>query len=206
MSGGAQLNSGSTALPYIQTTTAATTSSYVTTYVTQWYDQSGNNRHATQSVSTQQPIIVSSGSLITLKGKPSIYFDSVNDAMLTPTLLNKPYAVILVAQQEVGSYTQRIINSPTRNSLIAITRVQETVAAAGDISSGSIGLVNTPYVVSLVNDTTSSQVYSNTVNKTTTFNNNDFGLMNFGASGVYNEPAQAFCFRNYCLYRIKSSC
>ena len=161
-------------------------------YVAQWYDQSGNARHATQTTGSKQPIIVSSGSLITLQGKPSIYFDATDDAMSTTTLLNRPYAVFLLAQQQASSYIQRIINSPTRNSLIAITRVQETVAAAGDISSVPIGLVNTPYVVSLVNDTTSSQVYSNTVNKTTTFNNNDFGVMTFGALGVYNEPAQAF--------------
>jgi hypothetical protein len=35
-------------------------------YVTRWYDQSGNDRHATQSVTTDQPLILSSGSIITL--------------------------------------------------------------------------------------------------------------------------------------------
>jgi surface protein len=43
-------------------------------YVTRWYDQSGNDNHATQSVATNQPLILSSGSIVTDNGKPAIYF------------------------------------------------------------------------------------------------------------------------------------
>jgi hypothetical protein len=48
-------------------------------YHNQWYDQSGNNRHATQTTSSElgsQPLIVSSGSLVTENGKPALRFDS----------------------------------------------------------------------------------------------------------------------------------
>ena len=41
-------------------------------YVTTWYDQSGNGYNATQSTATNQPQIVSSGSVITLNSKPAI--------------------------------------------------------------------------------------------------------------------------------------
>jgi hypothetical protein len=41
-------------------------------FVTTWYDQSGNNRNATQTTAANQPQIVSSGNLILVNGKPSI--------------------------------------------------------------------------------------------------------------------------------------
>ena len=45
-------------------------------FVTTWYDQSGNGRHATKTISTvQQPKIVSSGAVVTENGKPYIDFN-----------------------------------------------------------------------------------------------------------------------------------
>lgn len=43
--------------------------------VTQWSDQSGNGRHATQSTTSSQPILVANG----LGGKPALQFDGVDD-------------------------------------------------------------------------------------------------------------------------------
>jgi hypothetical protein len=43
-------------------------------FVVTWYDQSGNARNATQSTAANQPQIVSSGSVITQSGKPTIDF------------------------------------------------------------------------------------------------------------------------------------
>jgi hypothetical protein len=54
-------------------------------FVTTWYDQSGNNYHATQSSATFQPAIVSSGTVITVSGigspKPALSFDGSNDRL-----------------------------------------------------------------------------------------------------------------------------
>lgn len=44
-------------------------------FVSIWYDQSTNGKNATQPASVNQPYIVVSGTLQTLNGKPSIYFD-----------------------------------------------------------------------------------------------------------------------------------
>lgn len=41
-------------------------------FVTTWYDQSGNGFHATQTTGANQPTIVSSGTVVTLSGRPSI--------------------------------------------------------------------------------------------------------------------------------------
>ena len=43
-------------------------------YVTKWYDQSGNGLDRVQASTGAQPIIVSSGSLVTLNGKVSVDF------------------------------------------------------------------------------------------------------------------------------------
>ena len=47
--------------------------------VTTFYDQTGNGNNATNSTSTEQPLVVSGGTLITENGKAAIDFDGVND-------------------------------------------------------------------------------------------------------------------------------
>jgi hypothetical protein len=48
-------------------------------FVTTWYDQSGNGNDATQTTASDQPQIVSSGSVITENGKPAAEFDGSDD-------------------------------------------------------------------------------------------------------------------------------
>ncbi len=50
-------------------------------YVTTWYDQSGNNRHLTQSAASPQPTIVSGGAVYKKSGLPTLYHDATDDAM-----------------------------------------------------------------------------------------------------------------------------
>ena len=61
------------------TTFCAGTNGFVTT----WYDQSGNGANAIQTIASQQPIIVSGGSVININGKPSIDFSQ----SIAPTTL-----------------------------------------------------------------------------------------------------------------------
>lgn len=49
-------------------------------FVTTWYDQSGNANNAVQTTATNQPQIVSSGSVINVNSKPSLLTDGTNDA------------------------------------------------------------------------------------------------------------------------------
>ena len=48
-------------------------------FVKQWWDQSGNTRHAIQTTTTYQPQIVSGGAVTLKDGKPALQFDGVND-------------------------------------------------------------------------------------------------------------------------------
>jgi hypothetical protein len=54
-------------------------------YIQTWYDQSGSAQDRVQNTSTYQPLIVNAGSLITVNGKPAIYFDGTNDTFGTQT-------------------------------------------------------------------------------------------------------------------------
>jgi hypothetical protein len=48
-------------------------------FVTEWFDQSGNGRNATQATALNQPQIVSAGSVLLLNSKPRLSFDGTND-------------------------------------------------------------------------------------------------------------------------------
>jgi surface protein len=55
-------------------------------FVARWYDQSGNDNHATQSVAASQPLILSSGSITTSGGIPSPLWPSFNQFLSLPRL------------------------------------------------------------------------------------------------------------------------
>ena len=52
-------------------------------FVETWYDQSGNGYDATQGTASNQPQIVSSGSVLTENGKPCVNFTGTNKRMQT---------------------------------------------------------------------------------------------------------------------------
>jgi trimeric autotransporter adhesin len=54
-------------------------------FVTTWYDQSGNGRHATQTTAANQPQIVSNGAIITEGGRPLISFDGLTQFLNLPS-------------------------------------------------------------------------------------------------------------------------
>lgn len=55
-------------------------------YVMTWYDQSGNNRHVSQSTNSQQPRIVNSGTLETSNSIASIRFINSDETVLTANI------------------------------------------------------------------------------------------------------------------------
>lgn len=64
-------------------------------FVTTWYDQSGNGRDATQTTAANQPLIVSSGSVITENGKPSLQFDGSNDYFISSNTFTHSTKIIV---------------------------------------------------------------------------------------------------------------
>lgn len=91
--------------------------------VAQWWDQSGNNNHASQTNILSMPkiyqVVEGSGSILTTNGKPHIQFDGVND-QLNANYINTPttyshFVVSKVATIAPNVYTILQINS---NSLL----------------------------------------------------------------------------------------
>lgn len=72
-------------------------------FVTTWYDQSGNGNDATQTTSSVQPKIVSSGSVLTLNSKPAID-PSVNSQLSFNALsLNGDFNIVNVSDFNDGA-------------------------------------------------------------------------------------------------------
>lgn len=69
-------------------------------FVTTWYDQSGNGYDRSNGTTTQQPMIVSGGTILTANGKPTMYFDGTNDNFVqqSPTLADNGATVFSVAK------------------------------------------------------------------------------------------------------------
>jgi hypothetical protein len=73
-------------------------------YVTTWYDQSGNKKNATRTVASDQPIIVSSGSIVNDSSLPCINFDSYRP-LLTPTITySSAFTIAHVTTQTTVNY------------------------------------------------------------------------------------------------------
>lgn len=73
-------------------------------FVTTWYDQSGNGRNATQSTASNQPQIVSSGTIVLSEGYPAINFNPAatlgnNQSLNTTSFgLAQPYNLFMVSR------------------------------------------------------------------------------------------------------------
>jgi len=55
-------------------------------FVTKWYDQSGNGNDTSQSNASQQPQIVSGGTVIQKNGQPAVEFDGHDDQLFNSNL------------------------------------------------------------------------------------------------------------------------
>jgi hypothetical protein len=69
-------------------------------FVTTWYDQSGNNKNATNATAINQPRIVNLGALDVVNGKPAVLGDGVNDTLTNNTLsLTNPSSIFTVVDK-----------------------------------------------------------------------------------------------------------
>jgi hypothetical protein len=86
-------------------------------FVTKWYDQSGNRLDRAQASSGAQPLIVNSGSLVTLNGKAAVDFTGGTASMTAGTtssfnyLHNGTKSFVSLVQNENGAASERFINT-----------------------------------------------------------------------------------------------
>jgi hypothetical protein len=150
---GFQYTTGSTVQPYIETTGTArynvgNTSSFG--YVTQWYDQSGNNRHATQTATGSQPLIVSSGSLVTENGKPAVRFDGSTNYLETSTFgpISQPYTTFTHVEYASMPEYPYLVDHGSETGIVGAYNAGggHRIYAGGNLYFGSSAVINTPYL------------------------------------------------------------
>jgi hypothetical protein len=153
---GAQLNSGSVALPYVKTVASTKTNesgsfdTVSTGFVAQWYDQSGNNRHATQTATGSQPLIVSSGSLVTENGKPAVRFDGSTNYLETSTFgpISQPYTTFTHVEYASMPEYPYLVDHGSETGIVGAYNAGggHRIYAGGNLYFGSSAVINTPYL------------------------------------------------------------
>lgn len=87
-------------------------------FVHTWYDQSGNNNHATQTTPANQPQIVNAGSIITEGDQlPSIFFSGTASLRFTAVSLGTTYSLITVSNRSSIRGTAVLLGHTTAGNL-----------------------------------------------------------------------------------------
>jgi hypothetical protein len=111
-------------------------------FVKQWWDQSGNARHATQTTPGYQPQIVDTGVVVTEEGKPAIKFDGTDDFLRStsfPALGTSALSTFLLFRffNSTGFRTPLHLGGATNNSGILYTA--DGVKNDGSMRVGRVG-------------------------------------------------------------------
>jgi hypothetical protein len=144
-------------------------------FVQTWYDQSGNNSHATQSTAAYQPLIVNSGSLYIQNSKPAVYFNGVAGTLLENTSYSLPTSTPV-------SFTAVVNPSSSNNALAGLIG-----------SNGGNGIMYYDTITWLMDGSGTNE--NNTANVTP--NNNTTQLL----TGIYTTSTtqNSYIFKNGTL-------
>lgn len=101
----AEQDIGATVAGNLNTAALNTFCAAATCFVSNWYDQSGGGRNATQATAASQPRIAASGVLEAVNARPAIKGDGVDDQMLFPLgpLVAYPVSINLVLAKATAS-------------------------------------------------------------------------------------------------------
>jgi hypothetical protein len=141
-------------------------------FVSIWYDQSGNNNHATQSSAASQPKIYSGsqGSVITQNGKPSLLFDGSNDFLQFngTSLVGTKYSIFVAHSRNTSANNQMILGGTSGgpNGIPQIGYASSTAYLFGqnyNDFTGTIPAYTSPILqqFSLFNGNTGKSMYYN---------------------------------------------
>jgi hypothetical protein len=103
-------------------------------FVTKWYDQSGNDNHATQGTAASQPKIVDGGSLV----DGGIDFDGVDDVLITSLVPPNVATLIGVANWDIEDQSTMIIGA--RDSVNQRSYLAQTSSGQSAIGVSSSAL------------------------------------------------------------------
>jgi hypothetical protein len=110
-------------------------------FVSKWYDQSGNARHAEQGASANQPKIVNSGSLV--KDGEIAGLDFYGDDFLvapSASLLTSPFSLFSASVRDTTGYTVSISKSTAANRYFGVQEATSTSIAAPRNSTSGVSV------------------------------------------------------------------
>ena len=143
-------------------------------FVTTWYDQSGNGRNATQSIATNQPQIVSSGSILKVNNKTSLLLDGSNDLLLisafTASLTNFTQFIAVKSTNTIQSnqsLVSRFNADPPINNRSFLLRANNNSNRIDLNVNSSVSVANEYWTNTNVN-TLNTSLYTYTYNGTLT--------------------------------------
>jgi hypothetical protein len=171
-------------------------------FVTTWYAQDGSvNINATQATAASQPMIISSGVIYRINGKPSIYFDGGDALQITTTTAlsflhqtGESFCSFVVQPSTVSGATgNRFIMGNARNAgepgiqyFFSSDQIVHNVYAGGGvtvISNTTAGGYTNP-TNSLYNITIYTNVSASASSRSTIEKNNGSAVNNNAATGV----------------------
>jgi len=120
-------------------------------FVRTWYDQSGNGYDAQQTTASAQPQIISSGSLITVDSKPTIYFDG------TKHLVCNSFELIV---DRILTASVQSVDTPTVEGVVY--QVSYDISGSNRLSMGYNFSASNEMAIRLSSGDTDSASYSTT--------------------------------------------
>ena len=162
-----------------------------------WYDQSGNGNDASQGSESAQPNIVSSGSVITQNGKPTVQFDGSNDYFEASTVTTgNPKSIFIPSKfDSIGSAEKVIFDSITTNQSLLYKSIGNKIG----IGFGSFTLTSytatTDFILySILHNGSTSNMYVDS--STQIVNNQNLGTNAFNGLRIGAVRGSASLFFN----------
>ena len=153
-------------------------------YVTTFYDQSGNGNHATNSTASEQPLVVSGGTLVTENGKAAIQFDGVDD-WLNAGLSSSQFSQAFVVKNTTGTGTAIAYSGAVALQSLVYNTSNDDVTFSSDSGLYTIDNLNVKGYLNGVDETGAATTF------TQTFNRLYFGSIN-GTSSFIDGKIQEY--------------
>jgi len=176
-------------------------------FVRTWYDQSGNGNHAETTVTTRQPLIVSSGAVVTDAGKPAVSFNGTSHYLTQTvnTTIAQPFTTIFAAQKLSNfNRNQDYFRAPHAGAVLFVNHADNNrlyLFAGIGANLGSIGN-GANFISSVVwNGASTTTIYNGTQ---TTVNGGAAGLtlanrLNIGTGAATTEFSHMLC-KEFIVY------
>lgn len=157
----------------------------VSNLVSRWRDQSGNGRDLLQATATNQPTLISDGSIL---------FDGVDNYMAATFTLNVPYSICILFKQVGWANAAHIFDGTTTNSFVlqqitASPQLRLADSALGTSTTSDLSVDTYGVVFASQSGTTGTLVVNNGSAVTGTLLGTNMGGFTLGTNAGGGDPA-----------------